>query len=92
MIRGLGRPLFGVMAEAEVENLFLSEALIEHPFTYYDGERYVDGYGASPGPLESRASINCNADSKAVSYTHLDVYKRQVMAMRWSKWLSITAP
>ena len=64
VIRGLGRPLFGVMAEAEVENLFLSEALIEHPFTYYDGERYVDGYGASPGPLESRASINCNADSK----------------------------
>ena len=45
-IRGLTRPLFGVMKEAKIENLFLSEAEISHPFTYYDGEHYVDGYAA----------------------------------------------
>ncbi len=46
VISGLERPLFGVMERAEVRNLFLSGAEVIHPFTYYDGERYVDGYGA----------------------------------------------
>ena len=42
MISGLGRPLFGVVEDAEIENLFLSEAEIVSPFTYSDGEHYVD--------------------------------------------------
>ena len=46
VISGLGRPLFGVVEDAEIENLFLSEAEILSPFTYSDGEHYVDGYGA----------------------------------------------
>ena len=46
VISGLARPLFGVLREAEIENLYLGDAVIEHPFTYYDGEHYVDGYGA----------------------------------------------
>ena len=46
VISGLERPLFGVMEKAEVENLLFREAEIRHPFTYYDGEYYTDGYGA----------------------------------------------
>ena len=46
VISGLTRPLFGVLKEARIENLFLSGASIHTPVTYYDGERYVDGYGA----------------------------------------------
>lgn len=46
VINGLSRPLFGVMKEAEIENLFLSGAEIEKPAIYYDGALYVDGYAA----------------------------------------------
>ena len=43
VISGLTRPMFGVLKGAEVSDLFLSGAVIENPFTYYDGEHYVDG-------------------------------------------------
>ena len=59
VISGLGRPLFGVVEGAEIENLFLSEALIEHPFTYYDGEQYVDGYGALAAYVVNSDIRNC---------------------------------
>ena len=39
VISGLTRPLFGVLKEARIENLFLSGASIHTPVTYYDGER-----------------------------------------------------
>lgn len=59
MISGLGRPLFGVMEHAEIENLFFSEAEILSPFTYSDGEHYVDGYGALAAyAIDTRIS-NC---------------------------------
>ena len=45
VISGLARPLFGVLEKAEVENLFFSEVNMVRPFTYSDGENYVDGYG-----------------------------------------------
>ena len=59
VISGLTRPLFGVMERAEVKNLFLSEAEISHPFTYHDGERYVDGYGALAAYAEDSIVRNC---------------------------------
>ncbi|MFR2847050.1 MAG: hypothetical protein ACLTC4_07885 [Hungatella hathewayi] len=59
VISGLGRPLFGVVEGAEIENLFLSEALIEHPFTYYDGEGYVDGYGVLAALAVDSSIKNC---------------------------------
>lgn len=59
VISGLTRPLFGVLEHAEVERLFLSEASIENPFTYYDGERYVDGYGALAAYAVDSSIRNC---------------------------------
>lgn len=59
VISGLTRPLFGVLEHAEVERLFLSEASIENPFTYYDGERYVDGYGALGAYAVGSSIRNC---------------------------------
>ena len=59
MISGLGRPLFGVVEDAEIENLFLSEAEIVSPFTYSDGEHYVDGYGALAAYAIDSQIVNC---------------------------------
>ena len=59
VISGLTRPLFGVLEHAEVERLFLSDASIENPFTYYDGERYVDGYGALAAYAVDSSIRNC---------------------------------
>ena len=59
MISGLGRPLFGVVEDAEIENLFLSEAEIVSPFTYSDGEHYVDGYGALAAYAIDSRIANC---------------------------------
>lgn len=59
VISGLTRPLFGVLEHAEVERLFLSEVSIENPFTYYDGERYVDGYGALAAYAVDSSIRNC---------------------------------
>ncbi|WP_343207980.1 ZmpA/ZmpB/ZmpC family metallo-endopeptidase-related protein [Anaerolentibacter hominis] len=46
VLTGLNRPLFGVAEGAKIENLLLDEVKIQYPATYYDGERYVDGYAA----------------------------------------------
>ena len=62
VISGLVRPLFGVMEHAEVEHLFLSGAEIVHPFTYYDGERYVDGYGALAAYAVDSSIRNCGME------------------------------
>ena len=59
VISGLTRPLFGMMERAEVKNLFLGEAEISHPFTYHDGERYVDGYGALAAYAVDSVIRNC---------------------------------
>ena len=59
VISGLGRPLFGVMDKAEVENLFLGETMILQPFTYFDGERYVDGYCALAAYAVNSTIRNC---------------------------------
>ena len=59
VISGLGRPLFGVVEDAEIENLFLSEAEIVSPFTYSDGEHYVDGYGALAAYAIDSRIVNC---------------------------------
>ncbi|EHI60427.1 hypothetical protein HMPREF9473_01596, partial [, partial [Hungatella hathewayi WAL-18680] len=59
VISGLERPLFGVLERAQVENLLLSEAVIVHPHTYYDGERYVDGYGALASYAIQTTVENC---------------------------------
>ena len=59
MISGLGRPLFGVVEDAEIENLFLSEAEIVSPFTYSDGDHYVDGYGALAAYAIDSRIVNC---------------------------------
>ena len=59
VISGLGRPLFGVVEDAEIENLFLSEAEILSPFTYSDGEHYVDGYGALAAYAIDSRIVNC---------------------------------
>ena len=59
VISGLTRPLFGVIERAEVENLFLSEAEIGNPFTYYDGEHYVDGYSALAAYAVGSKIKNC---------------------------------
>ena len=59
VINGLERPLFGVMKRAEVENLFLSGAVISHPVLYHDGERYVDGYAGLAGYAVDSVIRNC---------------------------------
>ncbi len=59
VISGLTRPLFGVMKKASVENLFLSETMITNPCTYYDGEHYVDGYGALAAYVIDSEIANC---------------------------------
>ena len=59
VISGLTRPLFGVMKKASVENLFLSETMITNPCTYYDGEHYVDGYGALAAYVVDTEIANC---------------------------------
>ena len=59
VISGLTRPLFGVMKKASVENLFLSETMITNPCTYYDGEHYVDGYGALAAYVVDSEIANC---------------------------------
>ena len=59
VISGLTRPLFGVMKKARVENLFLSETMITNPCTYYDGEHYVDGYGALAAYAVDSEIANC---------------------------------
>ncbi|EHI61127.1 hypothetical protein HMPREF9473_00888, partial [, partial [Hungatella hathewayi WAL-18680] len=67
VISGLERPLFGVLKQAEVENLFLSEASIVNPVTYFDGERYVDGYGALAGYVIGSEIRNCGAGGSLVT-------------------------
>ena len=64
VIDGLTRPLFGVMKGAEVQNLFLSGALVENPFTYYDGEYYVDGYGALAAYAVDSVIQNCGMNGE----------------------------
>ena len=64
VVSGLTRPLFGVMEKAEIENLFLSDAVIEHPFTYYDGEHYVDGYGALAAYAVDTVIQNCGMNGE----------------------------
>ena len=64
VISGLARPLFGVMEGAEVENLFLGGAVIENPFTYYDGEHYVDGYGALAAYAIDSVIRNCGMNGE----------------------------
>jgi len=59
VISGLTRPLFGVMKKASVENLFLSETMITNPCIYYDGEHYVDGYGALAAYVVDSEIANC---------------------------------
>lgn len=64
VISGLTRPLFGVIKEAEVENLFLSDVMIENPFTYYDGEHYVDGYGSLAAYAVHSVIRNCGMNGE----------------------------
>ncbi|MFR2848746.1 MAG: hypothetical protein ACLTC4_17245, partial [Hungatella hathewayi] len=73
VISGLGRPLFGVMRQARVENLFLSEASIETPVTYFDGERYVDGYGALAGYVVNSEIVNCGMGGAIVTDIPMEV-------------------
>jgi len=73
VISGLGRPLFGVMRQARVENLFLSEASIETPVTYFDGERYVDGYGALAGYAVNSEIVNCGMGGAIVTDIPMEV-------------------
>ena len=46
VVEGLDRPMFGVTKGAKIENLLLDQCSIRHPYTYYDGEKAVDGYAA----------------------------------------------
>lgn len=46
VVEGLDRPMFGVTKGAKIENLLLDQCSIQHPYTYYDGEKAVDGYAA----------------------------------------------
>ena len=64
VISGLDRPLFGVLRDAKVENLYLSDAVIVNPFTYYDGEHYVDGYGALAAYAVNSRIINCGMNGE----------------------------
>ena len=64
VISNLRRPLFGVLEEAEVENLFLNGAMITCPFTYFDGERYVDGYGALAAYAIDSEIRNCGMNGE----------------------------
>lgn len=64
VITGLSRPLFGVLEGAEVENLFFSNAVIENPVTYYDGEHYVDGYGALAAYAIRSSIRNCGVNGE----------------------------
>ena len=64
VISNLRRPLFGVLEEAEVENLFLNGAMITCPFTYHDGERYVDGYGALAAYAIDSKIRNCGMNGE----------------------------
>ena len=64
VISGLERPLFGVVKKAEIENLFFSGALITEPFTYYDGEYYVDGYSALAAYAVDSKIRNCGMDGE----------------------------
>lgn len=59
VISGLTRPLFGVTGKAEIGNLLLEQAEIVHPFTYSDGERYVDGYAALVAYAKDTVIENC---------------------------------
>ena len=67
VISGLERPLFGVMEKAEVENLLFREAEIRHPFTYYDGEYYTDGYGALAAYAIDSVIRNCGVNGEIVT-------------------------
>ena len=64
VITGLSRPLFGVLEGAEVENLFFSNAVIENPVTYYDGEHYVNGYGALAAYAIRSSIRNCGVNGE----------------------------
>ena len=46
VVEGLDRPMFGVTKGAKIENLLLDQCSIQQPYTYYDGEKAVDGYAA----------------------------------------------
>ncbi|EHI60798.1 hypothetical protein [Hungatella hathewayi] len=59
VMSGLNRPLFGVVERAEIRNVFLGDAVIVHPFTYSDGEHYVDGYGALAAYAVNASMENC---------------------------------
>ena len=64
VINGLERPLFGVLKKAVVEDLFLSHASIGCPFTYSDGEIYVDGYGALAAYAVDSTIRNCGMEGR----------------------------
>ena len=48
-----------MVEDAEIENLFLSEAEIGQPAVYYDGSHYVDGYGALAAYVIDSRIQNC---------------------------------
>ena len=64
VLSGLERPLFGVLKKAEVEDLFLSHTSIVSPFTYSDGEMYVDGYGALAAYAVDSTIRNCGMEGR----------------------------
>lgn len=64
VISGIERPLFGVLKTAEIQNLFISEAMITKAFTYSDGERYVDGYGALAAYAVDSVIRNCGMNGE----------------------------
>ena len=64
VISGLKRPLFGVLEKAEIENLFLRVAEITQPSIYYDGEMYVDGYGALAAYSVGAIIQNCGMEGE----------------------------
>lgn len=59
VISGLTRPMFGVIRDAHMSRMFFSEVAMEEPFTYYDGEHYVDGYGALSAYVIDSEIVNC---------------------------------
>ena len=72
VISGLTRPLFGVLENAKVENLFLSGADITHPSIYFDGERYGDGYGALAAYAVGTEIENCGMEGEIHTQTPIE--------------------
>lgn len=90
VISGLERPLFGVLERAQVENLLLSEAVIVHPHTYYDGERYVDGYGALASYAIQTTVENCAMTGEIITSVPVETEYQMAKASRqtrMSRWV-----